>query len=152
MRGTPVIRPPSRALRFGRAGGAPGGTVGGGSLAPGRRNAVAGSCRRRASQRRGPAPAASWMNWPLTNGVSTRGSLRPLPAERDRVVCPLDVDPVPQREHDQDPDVTPAHARVTRPETLQQPACRLPVHPLVGLSLVQQLVGETVGVALQPVT
>src|SRR5262249_6659416 len=38
---TVTILPPSRALRFGRAGGAPGSAVGGGSSAPGGRNAVA---------------------------------------------------------------------------------------------------------------
>jgi lauroyl/myristoyl acyltransferase len=45
-------------------------------------------------------------------------ALRLLPAERDRVVGPLDVDLVPEREHDQHPKVAPAHGRIAGPECL----------------------------------
>src|SRR5205809_4426922 len=55
----PEARQP--ALRFGRAGGAPDSAVGGGSSAPGCRNAVAAF---------GSAPAASWAGARLTDAVS----------------------------------------------------------------------------------
>src|SRR5215467_4070797 len=60
-----IALPPSRALRSGRAGGAPDSRVGGGSSAPGRRNAVAAF---------GPAPAASWAC--LLAGARQRGQQR----------------------------------------------------------------------------
>ena len=57
--------------------------------------------------RRRPCPAGS-----------ARGALRLLPAERDRVVGPLDVDLVPEREHDEHPEVAPSHGRIAGPECL----------------------------------
>src|SRR5579859_6397834 len=82
---------------------------------------------------------------------SASDALRLLPAEHDRVVGPLDVDLVPEREDDEHPGVAPAHGGIVGPECLQQVQRRLAVHPLVGLRLSQKPVGEAVGVALQPV-
>jgi peptidoglycan-N-acetylglucosamine deacetylase len=81
---------------------------------------------------------------------SARGGLRLLPAERDGVVGPLDVDLVPEREHQQHPNVALVHGGVAGPECSQQAQRCLAVHPPLTLRLSQQSVGKAVRVALQP--
>src|SRR6201999_2543444 len=73
-----------------------------------------------------------------------------LPAQGDRVVDALDVDLVPQGEHDQQPDLPPGDVRVPGPEASQQVGGGRLVQPLAGLRGADDLLGEAEHAARQP--
>src|ERR1700730_3825324 len=58
-----------------------------------------------------------------------------LPPQGHRIIHTLDVDLMPEREHDEYPDLPPGHVRSPGTEPPQQPECRPTVDPLLGLRL-----------------
>src|SRR5690348_5380704 len=73
-----------------------------------------------------------------------------LPAECHRVVGPLHVDLVPEREHDKQPYLPPGHVRIVGPEAAQDIQRGALVQPLAGLRRVDRLLRETIHAAAQP--
>src|SRR6202012_335697 len=76
---------------------------------------------------------------------------RGFPAESHWIVHALHVNLVPEREHDQQPHLPPGHPGILGAETVQDVQRGVLVQPLPGLRRADNLLGETIHAAAQPV-